>query len=128
MRLTYKHLNEVFHEPGADTLFSGAFWFVIFRAKRDKGIELREALECVRKNPLEVSIFVEKILQPSNLEDVVNVIDMIVAEKKRDDIYLEESLRMLHAWRAKTLMMNVISMRNKISRDMSARKTENSCD
>ena len=72
------------------------------------GIDLRGALELVRTQLPEVSLIVEKILQPTDLADVEYVIEMLVEEDAANRIWDRQCLRLLQAWRAKTLMQNVI--------------------
>ena len=110
-RLSEQLLTDLFLAPGADTVSLSTFWVIINRPKHERGIDLRQALERVRMQTFEVSIFVEKILRPEDLEDVVYVIDMLSAEVKESDLRSRQCLRMLHAWRAKTLMQIVIEKR-----------------
>ena len=85
---------------------------IMYYAEEDEGIELRYALSCVRKYTHEVSVFVESILQPSDLDDVIYVIERLSDDAKKIHFQAHESLRMLQSWRAKTLMQIVIDKRN----------------
>lgn len=111
-RLTEQHMRETFLTPDIDSVSLSTFWVIINRAKNERGIDLRQALERVRRQTLEVSIFVEKILRPEDLDDVVYVIEMLIAELKDTDIWSWLCLRMLQSWRAKTLMQIVIDKRS----------------
>ena len=112
-KLSEQLLRDTFMAPGADTIALSTFWVILNRAIHERGIELRQALERVREQPYEVSIFVEKILQPDDLGDVVYVIDKLSAEITDAHVFAQKALRMLQAWRARALMQIVIDKRVK---------------
>ena len=118
-RMTEQHMREAFLTPDIDSVSLSTFWVIINRAKNERGIDLRQALERVRRQTLEVSIFVEKILRPEDLDDVVYVIDKLAAEVKQTDVWSLQCLRMLQSWRARMLMQIVIERRR--SAQMSSR-------
>jgi hypothetical protein len=66
-RLSTQQLEEVFLGSGVNPRSISTAWVIINRAEHEKGIDLRHALECVRMQSFEVSVFVEKILQPCDL-------------------------------------------------------------
>ena len=105
-------MRETFLTPEIDSVELSTFWVIINRAHHERGIDLRQALERVRRQTCEVSIFVEKILRPKDLAEVIYVIEMLTAQVKESDIWSLRCLRMLQAWRAKTLMQIVIDKRN----------------
>ena len=111
MRLTHKTLKQAFLESGFSELQMSTARLITAYAE-DDGIELRHALTCLRKYRYEVSVFVESILQPSDLDDVIYVIEMLSDDAKKVHFRAHESLRMLQAWRAKTMMQIVIDKRN----------------
>ena len=74
-----------------------------------------------------MSIFVEKILRPEDIDDVVYVIDMLSTDVKDSDIWSLQCLRMLQSWRARTLMQIVIDRRNAAKRAKSL-GCDASCD
>ena len=100
----------------------------MYYAEDDDGIELRYALSCVRKYTYEVSVFVEQILQPSHIDDVVYVIELLSADSAKRHFQAHESLRMLQAWRAKTLMQLVIEKRKANSGVLIEPSNEHLCD
>ena len=118
-RLIQEELEAVFLAPGVDYRSLSTAWVIINHAEHEGGIELHQALERVRKQSYEVSIFADKILQSGDLDDVVYVIDKLVAETEHKNIWSRECLRMLQAWRARTLMQVVIDKRNVAQRDKS---------
>lgn len=128
MRLTLKTLQEAFLESGFSELQLSNARLIIYYAKEDDGIELRYALSCVRKYAYEVSVFVENILMPSDLDDVEYVIEKLCDDAKKSHFEAHESLRMLQVWRAKTLMQIIIDKRS--AAQMAARKNqkEQPCD
>ena len=111
MRLTHKTLKQAFLESGFSELQMSTARLIVYYAEKDEGIELRYALSCVRKYKYEVSVFIESILQPSDLDDVIYVIERLSDDAKKVHFKAHESLRILQAWRAKILMMNVIERR-----------------
>ena len=90
-------------------------WHFTYRAHNAVGLELRDALVLVKNQSSEVSLFVEKILQPADLADVECVIEMLLEEDAKNRIWDRKCLQMLQAWRAKTLMQIVIEKRNAMS-------------
>ena len=111
-KLSEQQLKEAFLAPGADTVSLSTFWVIINRARHERGIDLRQALQRIRNQAFDVSIFVEKILQPDDLDDVVHVIEIIEAENPDGNIFLPRSFGLLQAWRARVLMQIVIDKRN----------------
>ena len=95
-------------------------WHLTYRAHNAVGLELRDALVLVRNQSSEVSLFVEKILQPDDLEDVEYVIEILAEEDAKNRIWDRKCLRMLQAWRASTLMQIVIEKRNAMNVKLSA--------
>lgn len=114
MRLTPEYLRSVFLECGYDEFELNSAWLVTHRSKEEKGIKLRYALDCVREQAANVSVFVEHILQPSDLDEVSYVIERLYADSEKRKFKAAESLRMLQAWRAHTLMQIVIEKRNRM--------------
>lgn len=117
MRLTIEQLEELFplHDEVPDGVRLSSVWIIMRKARKEDGIDLRDALYCAKKDIPETSIFIEKVLQPSDLDDVAYVIDMLLSENTDGVVWAPQCLTILHAWRAKTLMMNVIAKRNAIS-------------
>ena len=70
MRLTLNTLKDAFLESGFSDEQLKISRLIIYYAEEDDGIELRYALSCVRHYTYEVSVFVESILMPSDLDDV----------------------------------------------------------
>ena len=115
MRLTPIQIADVFGDPNIDSRALRENWYIAYRAQNEGGLELRDALELVRNQPSEMSAFVEKILQPADLADVEFVIEILVEEDAVNRIWDRKCLRMLQAWRARTLMQIVIDKRNAMS-------------
>ena len=115
MRLTLKTLQDAFLESGFSESQLSTARLIMYYAGEDIGIELRYALICVRKYSYEVSVFVESILQPSDLDDVNYVIEKLREETKTVNFQAHESLRMLQAWRARVLIQIVIDTKNAIN-------------
>ena len=107
-RLTAQHLRETFLTPEIDSVQLSTFWVIINRAHHERGIDLRQALQRIRNQAFDVSIFVEKILLLDDLDDVVHVIEMLGAENPDGNLFLPRSLGLLQAWRARALMQIVI--------------------
>jgi hypothetical protein len=107
-----KALEDAFLVQDVDKMALGTFWVIINRAKHERGIDLRQALQRIRYQAFDVSIFLEKIVQTDDLDDVVHVIEMLESENIDGNLFIPESLRLLQAWRARTLMQIVIKKRN----------------
>ena len=90
----------------------GTFWAIIGIAKRDAGIEVRQALEILRFNRIDLAIFIEKILQPGDIDDVDYVIDLLERQMTEVSWLDKLCLILLQAWRARSLMQIVIDKRN----------------
>ena len=114
-KLTEQQLKDAFLSPGADTVSLSTFWVIIDRAKHEGSVDLLQALQRIRMQAFDVSVFIEKILQPVDLDDVVHVIEMLQAENPDGNLFPPASLSLLQAWRARTLMQIVIDKRNAIS-------------
>ena len=127
-RLTMQQLEDVFLAPGTDTTLLSTFWVILNRAKHERGVELRQALERVRMQPSEISVFVEKILQPEDLDDVIYEIEKLSAELTEKNLFAPRALRMLQAWRAKMLMQIVIDKRNAAQQVTKTSKEDQKCD
>ena len=110
MQIQTKTLKQALIESGFSELQLSTARLITSYAGDDE-IELRHALKCLRKYRYEVSVFVEIILQPSDLDDVIYVIEMLSDDAKKIHFKSHESLRMLQAGRAKVLMMSVIERR-----------------
>lgn len=110
-KLTKEEINEAFLTPGLETMHLGVYWDICHYARRNHGVPLREALYTIRKRRREVSVFVDKIIRTSDLDDVVHVINALRAEITDSDIEASECLQMLQIWRARTLMKIVINKR-----------------
>lgn len=108
MRLTLDQLEDIFFNRKAETTELGTFKIIIHIAEKEDGIELRQALARIRKQRYEVSVFVEKILQNSDIDDVDYVIELLSADIKECYMWALECMHMLQSWRAKTLMQIVI--------------------
>ena len=126
MRMTTRQLTDIFGDPGVDSTVLRENWFVAYRAQNEDGLELRDALELVRNQPGEVSAFVEKVLQPSDLADVEYVIEMLVEEDAVNRIWDRKCLRLLQSWRARTLMQIVIEKRNSMNVERDTQESQ--CD
>ena len=107
-RLTTRQLADAFMASGFSSDEISTYWVILERAYTEDGIELRDALLCVREQTVEVSVFVGHILQPADLDDVVHVIDRLAADVKNRKIWSSDCLPPLRAWRAKVLMQIVI--------------------
>ena len=114
-KLSLQQLEEAFLAPDVDTFRLGTFWVILNRAKHERGIELRQALQRIRMQAFDVSIFVERILRPEDLDDVVHIIEMLQAENLGVNLSPPTSLGLLQAWRARALMQIVIDKRNAIN-------------
>ena len=110
-KLTSEQLHEAFPMSKFDMMDTISFYAIVQQAQEDDGIDIRYVLEQVGTQPRGVSVFVEKILLASDLDDVLFVIDKIISEKKDDDVFAIEAIRKLRAWVAKTSMINVIKKR-----------------
>ena len=117
MRLTHEKLDELFplHADVGDEMQLSSAWVILRKAEIEGGIALRDALYCAKGSIPEMSIFIDQVLQPSDLDDVVYVIDMLLSENTDGHIWAPECLPMLHAWRARVQMGFVLDKRNAIS-------------
>lgn len=111
-RLSLQQLEDAFLSADINRFWLGTFWVILNHAKHERGIDLCEALQRIRMQAFDVAVFVEKILQQEDLDDVVHVIEMLQAENPPGNPYLPASLGLLQAWRARTLMQIVIYKRN----------------
>ena len=114
-RLTQDDLEEVFLTPALDKLDLKLYWTLVHWARADTSMKLRTALRQVRRQPENMSLFIDKILRASDLDDVVDVIDLLASEIAETDLPGITCLGMLRAWRARTLMGIVIAKRNAIN-------------
>lgn len=126
MELTIEQLEDLFplHAEVPDGVRLSSAWIIMRKARQNVGIDLRDALYAAKSDIQEMSIFIEKILQPTDLDDVIYVIDMLLSENTDGVIWAPHCLPMLHAWRAKVLMMNVIAKRNTLSSADAAHQKE----
>ena len=114
-RLTQDELEEVFLTPVLDKLDLKLYWTLVHWARANTGMKLRTALRQVRRQPENMSLFIDKILRAPDLDDVVDVIDLLASEIGKGDVPGVACLGMLQAWHARTLMGIVIAKRNAIS-------------
>ena len=126
-KLSMQELQDAFLGPDVDTMALSTFWVIINRAKHERGIDLSQAPQRIRNQAFDVSIFVEKILQPDDLDDVVHVIEIIEAENPDGNIFLPRSFGLLQAWRARALMQIVIDKRSAMQQQKTFTDTT-SCD
>ena len=110
-RLTQQELEDVFLAAARETLDLSLYWTISHWARQHSGIELRTALRQVRRETKKMSIFIDKILHASDLDDVVYVIDVLASEIGKGDLPGTACLSLLQAWRARTLMQSVIDKR-----------------
>jgi hypothetical protein len=108
MRLTLEKLEDAFLDIDKETIGIFTFLSINHHLKEGDSIDLREALEFFRNDFHEVSVFVEKILRSSDIADVEYVIEILVEEDAVNRIWDRNCLRLLQAWRAKTIMQIVI--------------------
>ena len=112
-KLTQHVLENAFRASGIEMTDAGVFWGVSHFCRKHDGMALREVLKSVRNSPVDVSIFVKTVLQPSDIDDVAHVIEALNEDTKSLDGGSLDSLLMLQSWRAKALMQIVIDKRVK---------------
>lgn len=112
--LTHQDLEDAMMKSGVDSVKLSTYWSIVYRAQIHGNIGLREALHRVRGQHEEISVFVGQVLNPSDLDDVVYVIDALQGEKLGNDSSGANGLRMLCAWRARVLMQVVVDKRNRL--------------
>ena len=110
--MTQQEITDAYGYFDAYPLSQGRTWRMVYRTNSNGDVELRSALDQLSNLPVVVSAFIEKVLQPGDVEDVTYVIDAIAARTQYLDEESCECLRILRAWVAKTSMMNVISQQN----------------
>jgi hypothetical protein len=126
--LTKQHIDDAFSNWDQDVTDVGQFLVVLKLAESDGGIELRQALEIVRRRRREVAVFIERILQPSDLDEAVFVIDLLTKDLSEFDSWDDMCLTLLQAWRARVLMQIIIEKRNVMNRPQHGRDEDESCD
>jgi hypothetical protein len=104
MRLTLEQLEDAFSKSEYEGFFFSTFWVLISHVKKYGDVDLREALELVRAQEYEVTVFIEQILQKSDLDDVECVIEKLVSDTDYQFFQAGTCLKMLQSWRARTLM------------------------
>jgi hypothetical protein len=107
-KLSMQELEDAFLCPDVDKMSLSTVFVIINRARHERGIDIRQALQRIRYQAFDVSIFLEKIVKTDDLDDVVHVIEMLEAENINGNLFFPGSLRLLQSWRAKTLMQIVI--------------------
>lgn len=117
-----QELEHAFLGPDVDKMSLGTFWVIINRAKHERGIDLRQALQRIRYQAFDVSIFLEKIVKTGDLDDVVHVIEMLESENIDGNLFPPRSLCLLQTWRARTMMQIVIEKQKVMNRTVVERE------
>ena len=111
-RLTVQKLESAFLDFDKETIGLFTFLSINRELKKEDFIDLREALIFLRNDWREIAAFVEKILQPNDIDYVDCVIELLIADIRVGFGSAPECLRMLQAWRAKMLMQIIIDRGN----------------
>lgn len=107
MRLTLKQLEDVFLHSEKERKICPAAWSLLYFAARNEGIDKLEALRIIRRESYEIDLFTESFLDPSDLEEVKKLLFMIGLEKPSFSSDSLVSKRLLEAWVAKTVMLQI---------------------
>lgn len=116
MRLTLEKLQYAFLHCGYDTYKFSTAWVLIDHAKKHGDIELREALELVRSQAYEVTVFIDQILELSDVDDVSYVIEKLISDPDYRFFNRGNCLKILLSWRSGALMRIVIEKQKAMNR------------
>ena len=107
MRLTLQQIEDLFLHSEKDKPIPQVVWSLLYFAARNDGIESLDALRVIRREPEETGIFIEHFLTAGDVEEVKKLSFMLGLEARTPHSAEAASKRMLDAWIAKTLMLNI---------------------
>ena len=107
MRLTLQQIEDLFLHSEKDKLIPQSVWSLLYFTARNDGIESLDALRVIRREPEETGIFIAHFLTPGDVEEVKKLSFMLGLEARTQQSGEAMSKRLLDAWLAKTLMLNI---------------------
>ena len=107
MRLTLQQIEDLFLHSEKERPIPQSVWSLLYFAARNDGIKSLDALRVIRREPTETAIFIEHFLTPGDVEEVRKLSFMLGLEMRTSISNEAASKRMLDAWIAKTVMLNI---------------------
>ena len=107
MRLTLQQIEDLFLHSEKDKPIPEVVWLLLYFTARHDGIESLDALRVIRREPEETGIFIAHFLTPGDVEEVKKLSFMLGLEMRTPHSREAVSKRLLDAWVAKMLMLNI---------------------
>lgn len=108
MRLTLGQLEDIYLRSEDLSPISPATWSLLYFSARNDGIDKIDALCVLKGEPSDVGLFIEAFLSLQDIEEVRKLSFTIGLEMPTPHSDVAVTKRMLDAWIAKTLMLEII--------------------
>ena len=107
MRLTLQQIEAVFLHSEKERQIPPATWALLYFAARNAGIEKIEGLQVLKREPYDAGLFIEAFLVPDDIEEAKKLSITIGLEMATPHCDQAVVTRLLDAWIAKTVMLNI---------------------